>query len=78
MIDPIDTFQGCVFHCLEMSPRAALLNDLRLVHADDRLGPRVVVRIDQRLCILSGDPGKRNCWRILLTFVNGVADATWP
>jgi len=33
-------FRVFVFHGLEMSPRAALMNDFRLAHADDRLRPR--------------------------------------
>src|SRR5450631_1681266 len=45
VIEPVDPFQGCVFHGLQMSSRAAAMNDLRLVQPDDRFGQRVVVRI---------------------------------
>jgi len=45
VIEPVDPFQGCVFHGLQMPPRAAAMNDLRLVQPDDRFGQRVVVRI---------------------------------
>src|SRR5713226_4605874 len=45
VIEPVDPFERRVFHCLEVPPRAAPVNELGLVKPDDRLGKGVVVRI---------------------------------
>ena len=53
MIEPVDPFQGCVLDGLQMAPRLAMMNDLRLEQPNDGFGQRVVVGItdaaDRRL-----------------------------
>ncbi len=38
VVKPVHPFKCFVFHCLEVAPRAAAVNDLRLEQAVDRLG----------------------------------------
>src|SRR6476620_9722056 len=45
MIEPVDPFKRGVFHCLQMPPRTAAVDDLGLVEPDNRFRQRVVVRI---------------------------------
>ncbi len=45
MIEPIDPFQGCEFHGLEIPPWSAPMNDLGLVEAVDRFSEGVVVAV---------------------------------
>jgi hypothetical protein len=45
MIEPIDPFQGCEFHRLEIPPWPAPMNDLGLVEAVDCFSEGVVVAV---------------------------------
>lgn len=38
-------FEGCVFHCLEVAPGAAVVNDLSFEQVVDRLGQGIVVTV---------------------------------
>ena len=45
MIEPVDPFQRCVFHGVQMPPGTATVDHFGLVESDDRFRQRVVVRI---------------------------------
>ena len=45
MIEPVNPFQGCVFHRIQIPPGAATVNHFGFIESDDRLRKRVVVGI---------------------------------
>jgi len=45
MVEPVDPFEGRVFHRFERSPGSTAMDDLGLVEAVDRLGQSVVVAV---------------------------------
>jgi hypothetical protein len=71
LIEPIDPFQGSVFHRFQMTPRAATIDHFGFVEPDDRLGERVVVGITdaayRRLRARFGQPLRVSNRQILTT-----------
>ena len=47
-VEPVHPLEGCELDGLEVTPRAASMDDLGLVEAVYRLGQRVVVRVRRR------------------------------
>ena len=45
MVEPVDPFEGRVFHRFERSPGPTAMDDLGLVETVDRLGQSVVVAV---------------------------------
>ena len=45
IIEPVDPFQGCVLHILDVLPRTALTNDFRFVKTIDRFSQGIVIRV---------------------------------
>lgn len=45
MVEPVDPFEGRVFHCFEGTPWSTAVDHLGLVKAVDRLGQSVVVAV---------------------------------